>query len=448
MKLLSSFMMVGFCTVTLRKLQISSDRNTPISEVCEHFVESEPSIVSTSLDMQVREEQNVGAAQNLVCPSSSKPSAWEARHVDAPGVPECYTKVAESKFPIQVEEFFDLFVSDDGINFQESFHRKCGDKDFKCTTWRPHDKFGHTRDVSFQHPIKIYFGSRFGSCQEVQKYRVYRNSHLIVETSQEITDVPYGDYFSVEGRWDVEKDSSGSTPGCILRVYTSVAFSKKTMWKGKIVQSTVEECREAYAICIDHAHEVLKQKKLEKEVGRASDLLISDEQVRLEDQANTVNYVEVSASDMRVSQIIPDMNDVNERVTGPPRGNISKASVGSVVEDIFVKLSTSLRHQSMPSLLLIITVAIILLLMQMSVLVLLNRPQRIHVIQHADSTSSVHGVAGESRSEETITLLNKQIKYLKEEMHFMETLLEKMQHEHALLKGKLKDLELFRNQRV
>ncbi|XP_016735556.1 uncharacterized protein [Gossypium hirsutum] len=27
----------------------------------------------------------------------------------------------------------------------------------KCSSWCPHDKFGHIRDVSFQHPIKIYF---------------------------------------------------------------------------------------------------------------------------------------------------------------------------------------------------------------------------------------------------------------------------------------------------
>lgn len=30
--------------------------------------------------------------------------------------------------------------------------------DFKCTQWRPHEEFGHTRNLSFQHPIKIYLG--------------------------------------------------------------------------------------------------------------------------------------------------------------------------------------------------------------------------------------------------------------------------------------------------
>lgn len=47
---------------------------------------------------------------------------------------------------------------------------------------------------------------------------------------------------------------------------------------------------------------------------------------------------------------------------------------------------------------------------------------------------------------DTLASVNRQIKYLKEEMHFAETLLEKMQNEHAQLKGKLRELELFRNQ--
>ncbi|TYG40776.1 hypothetical protein ES288_D12G121200v1 [Gossypium darwinii] len=48
-------------------------------------------------------------------------------------------------------------VSDNAVNFIESFHRRCGDKEFKCSSWCPYDKFGHVCDVSFQHPIKICF---------------------------------------------------------------------------------------------------------------------------------------------------------------------------------------------------------------------------------------------------------------------------------------------------
>ena len=76
-------------------------------------------------------------------------------------VAECFTKVAETNFPvvncfpkflpyckifitlvcfiysevsnvswlqIKVEEFFNLYFSDNAVNFIESFHRRCGDK--------------------------------------------------------------------------------------------------------------------------------------------------------------------------------------------------------------------------------------------------------------------------------------------------------------------------------
>ncbi|CAM8907318.1 unnamed protein product [Rhodiola kirilowii] len=178
---------------------------------------------------------------------------------EAPKVSEDFVKVAEAQFPINVDDFFRFFFSD--TTFVESFRKSCGDTDFKCTDWCPSEKSGLVRELSFQHPIKFYLGAKSGSCKERQKIQAYRNSHLIVETSQEVNGVPFADYFSVEGLWDVENDESGEA--CVMKVYRNVAFSKKTMWKG-IVRSTMEECREAYAIWINIAHELLKKKNLER----------------------------------------------------------------------------------------------------------------------------------------------------------------------------------------
>ncbi|KAL6499456.1 protein of unknown function (DUF4782) [Orobanche hederae] len=414
---------------------IESDKNDPLLDESKHFGDGEPEIVLTSTVMEVEEEVNPEAAPVIECSSPAKSSAWEAQDTDAPGVPEGYIEVAESKFSIPVEEFFNMFFSDAGVNFHELFHRKCGDKDFKCTSWQPHAKFGYTRAVSFHHPIKLYLGAKFGSCQEVQKYRVYRNCHFIVDTSQEISDVPYGDYFRVEGRWDVEADGNELRPGCILRVYTNVAFSKKTIWKGKIVQSTVEECREAYVTWIDLAHEVLKQKNLEKEEGVPASNSISTEQVRLERLENTQQQ-----SDVRTLEITQDVKDIN-RVNDAPQRNAGDASAGSLLRDAITKVCASLKYQNTSSLLLVVSIAVILLLMQISIIVLLSRPQRIHVIPQADCTHRMSGNSGES-----LALLSKQINYLKEEMHFFETMLERMQNEHSQLKAMLRDLELFRNQ--
>ncbi|XLR00242.1 hypothetical protein S83_066440 [Arachis hypogaea] len=75
--------------------------------------------------------------------------SWAFWHVNYSGtlesrtrVPEEYTGVAETDFLIKVEDFFRYFFSDDAVNFHESFHKKCGDKDFKCSLWRLQQKFG------------------------------------------------------------------------------------------------------------------------------------------------------------------------------------------------------------------------------------------------------------------------------------------------------------------
>ncbi|KZV46191.1 GRAM domain-containing protein 1A [Dorcoceras hygrometricum] len=396
----------------------------------------EPEIILKSSGVQVGKKEDVQTAQTVEFSLSETSSAWLPEDADAPQVPECYTKVAESKFPIPVEEFFELFFSDNGASFQEAFHKKCGDKDFKCSSWQPHDKFGHMSEVSFQHPIKLYLGARCGSCKQIQKYRVYRNSHLVIETSQVISDVPYGDYFTVEGRWDVERDGDESQPGCLLRVSINVSFSKKTMWRGKIVQSTEEECREAYAIWIDLAHEFLKKKKLEKEEeGRAFN------QAQLEKLSNSETPLDLKPRDSKISSILPDFEGVNQRVINPPQRNSVDVPVGYFFKDTLTKFFQSLRHQNSSSLLLIITIGIILLLMQISIVVLLSRSQQIHVITQGDyHTSSMIGMG--SNKAESLASLKRQIKYLREEMHFVETMLEKLQHEHVQLKGKLKELEL------
>ncbi|KAK6119351.1 hypothetical protein DH2020_046907 [Rehmannia glutinosa] len=392
---------------------IERDKFVPILEESKHFGDVEPEIVSTSSIMEVMEEANPEAAPIIECSSSAKSSAWEFEDTDAPGVPEGYIKVAESKFPVQ-----DLVAV----------------KRFRNIEFTGTGKFLLSLGISilminYTDPAAFPIISRTAVPYSLPA-QFYHASHLIVDTSQEINDVPYGDYFRVEGRWDVEKVDNESKPGCILRVYTNVAFSKKTMWKGKIVQSTVEECREAYAIWLDL-------------VPLLSFLtnLISNEQVRLKKLENTQQQcVEYKTSDVRISETIPVVKDMN-RVNDPPQGNVGEASVGSLLRDTFTKVSTSLKYQNTSSLLLVISIAIILLLMQISILVLLSRPQRIHMIPQADCMNRMSENRGEA-----LALLNKQIKYLKEEMNFVETMLEKMQNEHTQLKAKLKDLELFRNQ--
>nr|GLL40770.1 protein VASCULAR ASSOCIATED DEATH 1, chloroplastic [Ipomoea trifida] len=412
-----------------RDKEISLSDDTKPLDNGDYEIVPNPSVPPDSL------EEAAEIVQSTDCSSSGKSLVLEEVNYDAPQVPEDYTLVAESKFPVKVEEFFDLFFSDDGADFLESFHKKCGDK-----------------------------GAKFGSCQELLKYRVYRNCHLVVETSQEISDVPYGDYFQVEGLWDVKRDGS---EGCILKVYTNVAFSKKTMWKGKIVQSTIDECRDVYAIWIELAHEFLKQKKLEMEQGRClrwcilsgtgqnfidyfffpaagvhAGNLIPNGQVEMEKSVRAVECKEKSdgGNDAVISQTLPDSNNMNRHpVSSPQERCTNNAPVPFLFRDFNSRFSSLLKSQNHFYVLLIVAIAVVLLLMQMSIIVLLSRPQQIHVVTQGDCMGGMHGMG--ERGVEALAYIDKQINHLKEEMLMVETTLHKMQNEYDLLKVKLNDFE-------
>lgn len=394
--------------------------------------EAEVSLTSSRVQDAVDEDTVI--VQNSDCSSSGKSLAWEIEDADAPLVPEGYTLAAESTFPaIKVDEFFSLFFSDAALPFLESYHKKCGDKDLRCTSWKPHDQLGYAREVSFQHPIKIYFGARFGTCNEVQNFRVYRNSHLVVKTSQVINDVPYGDYFCVEGLWDVVADSN---EGCTLRVYVNVAFSKKTMWKGKIVQATVEECRDTFAAWIELANALLKQKDIDKEANLIPEVSM-EAQVRTNDQLETPHQ----QREMTTTQTVSQSGEVNHFSTSFQGSSSGSGPVAFFFKNSIPKMFASFKSQNQVPSFVVILLAVVIFLMQISIVVLLLRPQTVQVVSDTAWMSNTRI----DRRAETVTLLNKQIDHLKEEMLIVETLLEKMRHEHDMLTVQLKKLMLRKN---
>ncbi|KAJ9171179.1 hypothetical protein P3X46_014576 [Hevea brasiliensis] len=408
------------------------------------------SVSVTLTETQDNVERDVERVGYIDSSSSVETWTWNEEETDAPEIRKSYTRVGETKFPIKIEEFFNLFFSDGARKFVESFHKRCGDKEFRCSLWYPQEKFGHTRDVSFQHPIKLYFGAKFGSCQEVQKFQIYRNSHLVIETSQEINDVPYGDYFRVEGLWDIVKDGDESKEGCILRIYVDVAFSKKTVFKGKIVQSTLEECREAYALWINMAHELLKQKNLERrEEGRATSV-IQNREVNLESEVKTGEALERSTSQLndhgRLAHV-SGLLDVNERVGNLVQGNFMNAtSDASLLGEYVAKFCKYLKSQSQVTMILVVAFAVIIL-MQVSILVLLNRPQNVHVAPSGNYyIGSMGGGIGE-RSAEAVAWLERRMHHLKDGMFMVEAQLERLRHEHNWLKAQLKDLDSLRKRK-
>ncbi|XP_078445997.1 GRAM domain family protein isoform X2 [Wolffia australiana] len=367
-------------------------------------------------------------------------SLWQIEDVDAPNVPEHFTLVAEGTFPVNIEEFFYHFFSNDAIKFFQKFREDCGDTDFRCTAWRRHEQFGHIRDLSFTHPLKILFGPKSGSCKERQNFRAYRNRHLVVETSQQVSDVPFGDYFHVQGLWVAEQDSSGENR-CNLRVYINVAFSRKLLWKGKIEQSTRDECSIVYSIWIRNAHELVKQKLAlkDQDLGEPTDHVLDNPSP--EPEVYTTG-LQVAGASKRVMISLSEVRNVLSQVFGPIQEalRLSTAMV-SLSRDSCVALGLHLKRQSNFLLAMLVALVAISFLMQLASVILLSRGPRITVISQGTYMNSFDGERAE-----VINWMDERVRSLGREMQIMENRLERMRHEFLFLKNHLHDLQTHRTE--
>lgn len=102
----------------------------------------------------------------------------------------------------------------------------------------------------------------------------------------------------------------------------------------------------------------MKQKNLEKEESKF--------EVREAETGETVAVQSQGMSDVRMPQIL-DSVDEKERVSDPLQGTVNVVtSVASLFREAVVNFSSSLKSQSQVTVLLVMTFAVILLLMQVN----------------------------------------------------------------------------------
>lgn len=161
-----------------------------------------------------------------------------------PPVSPVMQKVMEYSLPVHPKEFYDTFLSSKSDFFVE-FHAAQGHKDIKLTPWDDHSSIGPVRDLSFVTALKGFrIGPSEALCHQTHRVGVYQGSHTVFETSQVMSDIPYGDHFKVETRWDIYPDKKGT--GSTLVIHIAVPFTKNTMWKKFIEKGVTESLLEAY----------------------------------------------------------------------------------------------------------------------------------------------------------------------------------------------------------
>ncbi|KAK9846399.1 hypothetical protein WJX81_003004 [Elliptochloris bilobata] len=145
--------------------------------------------------------------------------------------------------------FFRLVLGDES-NFFQRFHKARGDMSISLSRWRRLPGVGLLRELQFVTPIKSRLGPPRAHCHQAQRYRVFAGGdHLVFESTQTMTEIPFGEYFSVETRWDVvaAPPAPDGTPQSRVSSHVAIPFTKQTLYRAMIVRSTLDGCREAHA---------------------------------------------------------------------------------------------------------------------------------------------------------------------------------------------------------
>ncbi|GAM16971.1 hypothetical protein SAMD00019534_001460 [Acytostelium subglobosum LB1] len=165
-----------------------------------------------------------------------------------------FNELLSDSFNISVVNFFKAFYSDQ-CNFAQLYHQKRGDTSIVVKNWSQRERFGTVRELEYIAPVNSPIGPDKTRIQETQRYHLTSNK-LLVETDTIMMDIPYGDHFRIEAKWDVTQTSEST---CNLKISLCVRFIKKTWFKSKIDSTTSKESKASFVQWIQIAkQEILK----------------------------------------------------------------------------------------------------------------------------------------------------------------------------------------------
>lgn len=212
--------------------------------------EPDHNALAASAPVAITSSTASGSTSSIPEPASAPPSAPPSDDEDEGdydegdgflGAEAVYQQVLNTTFNINVKSFFKLFFSDDST-FTQTYRGHRGDKDITVKKWTNSPQFGMIRDVLFMSPVKVPLGPSHTRATETQRYHLSKN-RLLIDTVTMFLDIPYGDSFRIEGKWDV---SPASPDSCRLVISIGVHFMKKTWFKSKIESQTIKETKESF----------------------------------------------------------------------------------------------------------------------------------------------------------------------------------------------------------
>ncbi|GFR45949.1 hypothetical protein Agub_g7415, partial [Astrephomene gubernaculifera] len=180
-----------------------------------------------------------------------------------PLLPGC-RHVLHSSLPGCPREFFEAVLAD-SAPFFEDFLDSQGNRRINLTSWKRHPQLGHVRDLHFTAPIKGAFGNwgvSHTACYQSHRFCLYTPDHIVFESSQTMTDIPYGDCFTVDQRWDVKRDAGAEPdkPQITFDVHVRVPFTSRCLFKGVIESGSFKQVQETFANFVEQLRPVMQER--------------------------------------------------------------------------------------------------------------------------------------------------------------------------------------------
>ncbi|PNW71671.1 hypothetical protein CHLRE_16g664050v5 [Chlamydomonas reinhardtii] len=189
---------------------------------------------------------------------------WTVEPRSAPPVIAGSRHVLHSALPGSPRDFFETVLADNAPFF-EDFLDSQGNRRINLTTWKRHPQLGHVRDLQFTAPIKGAFGNwgvSHTACFQSHRFCLYSDDHIVFESSQTMTDIPYGDCFTVDQRWDVKRDLAADPdkPQVTFDLHVRVPFTSRCLFKGVIESGSYKQVQDTFAQFIDQLRPVMTER--------------------------------------------------------------------------------------------------------------------------------------------------------------------------------------------
>ena len=187
-------------------------------------------------------------------------SAEAARFADHVASTKLATVLRECVLDVDVEGFFEHFLSDAATFPLARFHETEGDLDISTTPWVSAARGEHDRELRFRRLITSPIGPPSTRTTKVQRVKAFGKNGLVMHTVMSMEDIPYRDCFTIHDRW-VVRPADGDPATTRVTFEFEVKWTKSTIWKRRIESSSKGDLQAYYDSYASMAAGYLKSAK-------------------------------------------------------------------------------------------------------------------------------------------------------------------------------------------